>query len=190
MGLVGRLEDLALPDIFQILGVSKKTGKLTITRRDGSGAIIFKDGLVIYATADSVRDTLGNMLVCQKHLTENTLMAAIELQHRSPDGKQLGAILLEKGFISPQVLEQAIRQHIEQVIFEFLTWESGFFKFEILDIKSEDEIEVDTKDFLVTPGITPQHLIMEGMRRLDEMRSRAETPPPPQPTPSPVTAQP
>ncbi|MFQ5839747.1 MAG: DUF4388 domain-containing protein [Candidatus Methylomirabilales bacterium] len=190
MGLVGRLEDLALPDIFQILNLSKKTGKLTLTRREGSGMIIFKEGRIIYAASDSVRDTLGNILICQKHLTENSLMAALELQHRSPEGKRLGTILVEKGFITPELLEQAIRQQIEQVIFEFLTWKTGFFKFDIMDIATEDAIEVDAKDFLLDGGMDPEHLLLEGVRRLDEQeeaakkgRPAAEVSPPPTPKP-------
>jgi hypothetical protein len=173
VGLIGRLEDLALPDIFQILSLSKKTGKLTLTRREGSGVIIFKEGLVIYAASDSVRDTLGNILVCQKHLTENALMAVLEIQHRSPDGKDLGIILVEKGFATPEVLEHAVRHQVERVIFELLTWETGFFRFDILDIKNAEDIQVETKDFLCKAGINPQYLVLEGMRHLDEMRKSA-----------------
>ena len=177
MGLVGQLEDLALPDIFQILSLSRKTGRLTLTRREGSGMIIFKEGLVIYAASDSVRDTLGNILVCQRHLTENALMAALEIQHSSPNGKRLGIILVEKGFVTPEVLEHAVRHQIERVIFDFLTWEAGFFKFDILDIKNEEDFQVDTKDFLFKAGINPQYLVLEGMRRLDEMRIAVATQP-------------
>ena len=96
MGLVGRLEDLALPDIFQILSLSKKTGKLTLTRREGTGIILFKSGEVIYAASDSVRDTLGNILVCQRLITEGLLMSALEIQHKSPEGKRLGTILVDR----------------------------------------------------------------------------------------------
>ena len=46
MGLVGRLEDLALPDIFQVISLTKKTGKLTLTRREGTGVVVFKDGQI------------------------------------------------------------------------------------------------------------------------------------------------
>ena len=169
MGLVGRLEDLALPDIFQILSLSKKTGKLTITRREGTGVIVFKNGQIIYAASDSVRDTLGNILVCQKLITESTLMAALEAQHRSPDGKRLGAILVEMGYLTKETLEKVIRQQIEKVIYEFLTWKSGFFKFELMDVPDGDEVEVDAKDFLLKAGLSAEYLVLEGLRKLDEL---------------------
>lgn len=168
MGLVGRVEDLALPDIFQILSLSKKTGKLTLTRREGTGVIVFKKGQIIYAASDSVRDTLGNILVCRKLITESTLMAALEAQHRSPDGKRLGTILVEMGYLTKETLEQIIRQQIEKVIYEFLTWKSGFFKFELMDVPDGDEVEVDAKDFLLRAGLNAEYLVLEGLRKLDE----------------------
>lgn len=169
MGLVGRVEDLALPDIFQILSLSKKTGKLTLTRREGTGVIVFKSGQIIYAASDSVRDTLGNILVCQKLITESTLMAALEAQHRSPDGKRLGTILVEMGYLTKETLEKVIRQQMEKVIYEFLTWKSGFFKFELMDVPDGDEVEVDAKDFLLKAGLNAEYLVLEGLRKLDEL---------------------
>ena len=131
MGLVGRLEDLALPDIFHIISLTRKTGKLTLTRREGTGVVIFKNGEVIYAASDSVRDTLGNILVCQKLITESILTAALEAQHRSPTGKRLGTLLVEKGYLTKETLEKVVRQQIEKVIYEFLSWKNGFFKFDV-----------------------------------------------------------
>lgn len=49
MGLKGNLEDLPLLDILQIVAYSKKTGYLKIETGFGSGAVVFKDGLVVCA---------------------------------------------------------------------------------------------------------------------------------------------
>jgi hypothetical protein len=174
MGLVGRLEDLGLPDIFQIISLTKKTGKLTLTRKEGTGVLIFKDGQIIYASSDSIRETLGNILVSQKLITESTLIAALEVQHRSPTGKRLGTILVEKGYLTKETLEKVIRQHIEKVVYEFITWKIGFFKFDTLNLPDAGEVEVDSKDFLIQTGLSPDYLLMEGMRQLDE-RARERT---------------
>jgi hypothetical protein len=172
MGLVGRLEDLGLPDIFQIISLTKKTGKLTLTRREGTGVIIFKDGQIIYASSDSIRETLGNILVCQKLITEATLIAALEVQHRSPTGKRLGAILVEKGYLTKDTLEKVIKQQIEKVVCEFITWKSGFFKFDVLSLRNGDEVEVDAQDFLIKTGLNPEYLVLEGIRKMDEQQER------------------
>jgi hypothetical protein len=172
MGLVGRLEDLGLPDIFQIISLTKKTGKLTLTRREGTGVIIFKAGQIIYASSDSIRETLGNILVCQKLITEATLIAALEVQHRSPTGKRLGAILVEKGYLTKETLEKVIKQQIEKVVCEFITWKSGFFKFDVLSLRNGDEVEVDAQDFLIHTGLNPEYLVLEGIRKMDEQQER------------------
>lgn len=168
MGLVGRLEDLALPDIFQIISLTKKTGKLTLTRREGTGMIIFRDGQIVYASSDSIRETLGNILVCQKLITESTLIAAMEVQHRSPAGKRLGALLVEKRYLTEETLEKVVRQHIERVVYEFIAWKTGFFKFDVLNLHRDSEVEVDAKDFLLQTGLNAEYLVLEGLRQLDE----------------------
>ena len=176
MSMVGRLEDLALPDILQILSLSKKTGKLTLTRREGSGAILLRHGHVIYAASDSARETLGNILVCGKLITEATLMAALEHQHRSADSPLLGTILVERGYVTREVLEKCIRQQIERVIYEFFTWRKGFFKFELMEFEDADGLQLDTRDFLLKAGLSPEYLVLEGARRMDELQRRARGP--------------
>jgi CheY-like chemotaxis protein len=49
LSLTGNLEDLPLLDILQIVTYSRKTGFLAIDTRDGQGAIVFNDGLVVSA---------------------------------------------------------------------------------------------------------------------------------------------
>src|SRR3990172_3010463 len=84
MSLVGRLEDLALPDIFQIISLSKKTGTLIVRSRKGVGMVVFKNGQVIQAANDSIRDSLGNILVSQGMLNEAALTKALAQQKEEP----------------------------------------------------------------------------------------------------------
>jgi hypothetical protein len=179
VAFIGRL-DLTVPDILQILSLSKKTGKLRLSRLGNMGEIVFKNGKVVYAVSDSTRNTLGNILINQKHLNEKALMAALEVQHLSPDNKRLGAILVEKGVITPAVLQEAIRHQIEQVLSEFLTWESGFFRFDHVEIQTDDAIMIDANDFLAKAGFSPEHLFLEGVHRLDE-KKYVQKPPRPKP---------
>ena len=77
MSLVGRLEDLALPDIFQIISLSKKTGTLVVRSRKGTGMVVFKNGQVVQAGSDVIRDSLGNILVSQGMIAQADLAAAL-----------------------------------------------------------------------------------------------------------------
>jgi hypothetical protein len=169
MSLVGRLEDLALPDIFQIISLSKKTGTLIVRSRKGTGMVVFKNGQVIQAASDSIRDSLGNMLVSQGMLDEAALARALALQKRQSN-MPLGMILVEMGAVSTQTLETVVRRQIEEIIYDLLAWEEGFFNFELGDIAPRDKIEIDTQEFLLKSGISAEYLLMEGTRILDERR--------------------
>jgi len=169
MSLVGRLEDLALPDIFQIISLSKKTGTLVVRSRRGTGMVVFKNGQVIQAANESIRDSLGNILVSQGMLTEQVLTQGLARQKQEPD-KQLGRILVEMGAVTEQTLQSAVRKQIEEIIYDLLAWEEGFFNFELGEIAPKDKIEVDTREFLLKSGISAEFLLMEGTRILDERR--------------------
>ncbi|HTF99614.1 MAG TPA: DUF4388 domain-containing protein [Nitrospirota bacterium] len=170
MSLVGRLEDLALPDIFQIISLSKKTGTLVVRSRKGTGMVVFRNGQVIQAASDSIRDSLGNILVSQGMLDETALQRALALQKRQTD-MPLGMILVEMGAVSAQTLETVVRKQIEEIIYDLLAWEEGFFNFELGDVAPKDKIEIDTQEFLLKSGISAEYLLMEGTRILDERRS-------------------
>lgn len=192
MSLVGRLEDLALPDIFQIISLSKKTGTLVVRSRKGIGMVVFKDGQVIQAASDSIRDSLGNMLVSQGLVAEQTLQQALNQQKRETD-KPLGMILTEMGAVSAQTVETVIRKQIEEIIYDLLAWEEGFFNFELGEIAPKDKIEIDTQQFLLKHGINAEYLLMEGTRILDERRKGMPPPPkqaPARPSPPPFVPTP
>lgn len=140
MAFTGRIEGLTIPDILQILGLLKKTGKLTLTRLGSSGVILFRNGEVIFAASNSVRNLLGNTLMRERFLSESALQAALEVQHLSPQWKRLGGILVEKGILTRHVVCQAIQHQIEQALLEFLGWEAGVFRFESMEIAGEDDL--------------------------------------------------
>ena len=193
MSLVGRLEDLALPDIFQIISLSKKTGTLVVRSRKGTGMVVFRNGQVVQAASDSIRDSLGNILVSQGMVTEPVLARALALQKRETDSP-LGMILVEMGAVSAQTLETVVRKQIEEIIYDLLAWEEGFFNFELGEVAPKDAIEIDTQEFLLKSGISAEYLLMEGTRILDEKRkdfppvpAKEPSPPPPQPAgPGPI----
>lgn len=188
MSLVGRLEDLALPDIFQIISLSKKTGTLVVRSRKGTGMVVFRNGQVVQAGSDVIRDSLGNILVSQGMVEQADLSAALALQKTNPD-KPLGMLLVETGVTTPKVIEDVVRQQIEEIIYDLLAWEEGFFNFELGEIAPKDKIEIDTKDLLLKSGLSAEYLLMEGTRILDERRkdqgrksaSGAQAPPAPKP---------
>ncbi len=177
MSLVGRLEDLALSDIFQIISLSKKTGTLVLKGAAGAAVVVFKDGQVIQAATDDLRDTLGNILISKGIIGETELENALEEQKKLKGAKRLGQILVEQGHIDQDVLEDTIREQIESLIYSLLGWDDGFFNFELGDITPSDKIEVSTHEFLLRAGINPEYLLMEGARVMDEKKRDGKSAP-------------
>ncbi|MFA5074371.1 MAG: DUF4388 domain-containing protein [Nitrospirota bacterium] len=178
MSLVGRLEDLALPDIFQIISLSKKTGTLIARSRKGTGIVVFKDGQVIQAGHDSIRDSLGNILVSQGMLSESALTQALALQKNESD-KPLGLILVEMGEVSRDTLEEVIRKQIEEIVYDLLGWEEGFFNFELGEVSPTEKIPISSPDIPLQSGISAEYLLMEGSRVIDEKRQSGSSRPAP-----------
>ncbi len=171
MSLVGRLEDLALADIFQIISLSKKTGTLILKNKaKGSAAVVFKNGQIIQAATDDIRDTLGNILISKGYISEDSLARALNVQKNMKGVKRLGQILVETGSISREVLEETIREQIEGMVYSLLGWEDGFFNFDLGSVLVSDKIEVVTQDFLLKAGLNPEYLLMESARVLDEKK--------------------
>lgn len=173
MSFVGRLEDLALAEILQMLAVSGKTGKLVLTRRDGEGLLVFKDGKIIYAASNSAREAFGNILVCRHLVSEEALTDALKRQHRSREEKRLGTILVEMGAVSATQLEEVLRAQTEKVVHELLEWRGGFFKFDALDIPERGEVAVDARDFIMEGGLTAEQLAYSASQRAAQKEADA-----------------
>jgi Domain of unknown function (DUF4388) len=170
MSLVGRLEDIELPELIQFLANNRKTGRLTLSRRDGHGVVLMRLGRILYAASNSIRETLGHLLVGRGLISETTLMEALEHQHWGQEGKRLGEILLEMGKLEEGALEDVMKDQTRAVIQELFEWTAGFFKFETLDIPDRGDVEVDARDFLLMKGVNTDEVLLEAARRLDESR--------------------
>jgi len=59
MALRGSLKDFSLPDVFQLIQLSRKSGILRIKRPDAEGSIWFREGDVFFAQSNWRRELLG-----------------------------------------------------------------------------------------------------------------------------------
>ena len=162
--LEGTLESFTLPDIFQLLAFTKKTGCLKLERNGASGRVYFDDGEVYYALSSGGRLALGRRLVGAGEVDTAELRAALDKQRELADdgeGLRLGQILLDQGAIDQDTLETFVREQIQDAIFDLMRWDDGNFSF---DSESDDA----TVDEPIELSVTVENLIMEGSRRLEE----------------------
>src|SRR5512133_3546996 len=107
MALRGNLNDFSLPDVFQLVTFSRKSGVLRIRRADGAeGSVWFREGDVFFAQSNWHAELLGERLVRAQRITPQALQRALSLRAEEGEtGRRLGAILIDEGYISDKVLE-------------------------------------------------------------------------------------
>ena len=174
MSWMGRLDEVSIPELLHMVSWGEKTGKLVFARQDAEGLLVLRRGRIVYAASNSPREVLGNILVCKRLISVETLLKALDQQHSSEQGRRLGAILIGMGAITGRTLESVIREQIEKVMAEFFLWQSGFFRFEAMDIPETGELDVDARDFLLNRGFNTEQVVLEVVKRVDDARRRRE----------------
>lgn len=172
MSLVGRLEDLGLGEILQIVALSGKSGILHIKSNNRIGKIYFYKGKVIKAFSDAYRINLGELLVRKKIVNNETIKNALQRQKELNYREKLGTILINDFKIPREKIEECVIELIEKTVFSLFYWTEGEFKFELTDEIESEAIKLDLLQYDLTQGkgINPQFLAMEGSRIIDESR--------------------
>ncbi|MCL4477369.1 MAG: DUF4388 domain-containing protein [Nitrospirae bacterium] len=171
MSLVGRLEDLALSDIFQILSIGKKTGTLMIRSDKGNAFIVFKNGLIVRAETSTLEGNIGRDLLKKTLVKEHVYKMAQEVKKKLPS-KSVAEILFELDSASRDQLDKFARKRIEKVIYHLLLMSQGDFHFELDNLDVGSMTEVGDTGWEVSRGISPEYLLMEGARVHDEMSQK------------------
>lgn len=161
MAIEGPLQDIGIHDVFQLLDLARKSGRLTVrsTVRGNEGRVYFDKGAVIHATMRDNPHTLGALLKKAGKITDAEMNAVIEVQ-RAGDTRLVGEILVAQGVVTRRDIEKYMRLQIENVVFDLFSWNEGTFSFAD---GSRDEVKMDA---LVRVSI--ESLLMEGARRIDE----------------------
>jgi len=162
MALEGTIRDFGLPDIFQLIGLQRKTGLLTLTNEkdDESVTITFEGGMVVMAdsTARRLEDRLGNVLVKQGKITRERLDEALSVQKQTL--QRLGHILASASAITTKDLRDALQVQISQIVFRVFRWRDGRYQF-----TPAEGVDYDRENFA---PMSTDFILMEGIRMVDE----------------------
>ncbi|HDR46907.1 MAG TPA: response regulator [Geoalkalibacter subterraneus] len=168
MSLVGNLEDLGLGDILQIVSLSRKSGVLSLQRKQDEGRIYFSNGQVIKAWSNSGYDNIGDLLSRKGLVTDRLLERALAIQRKSGIRKRIGAILCEHFEIPRDQIEETVREQTERIVYDFFTWDRGTFEFELGEPEELAATNFNPLQFMLEQGLNPQWLALEGTRLKDE----------------------
>jgi predicted transcriptional regulator len=159
MALEGSLRDFGFADILQLIFFQRKTGVLTIEGRLDKVRLLFIEGNI--TGAESKRrieaNRLGKVLVKKGLLSEDDLQEILREQ-KSTNAK-LGNILIRKGFVQKEQVEEILVGQIKETIVQIFNWKEGTYDFTPQAVPADKDIPV---------AIDTQHLLMEGLRIVDE----------------------
>jgi hypothetical protein len=170
MAIQGPLRELGVHDVFQLLDLGRKTGRLRVVSdlRHNEGVIWFHEAAVVGAGIKSNPHLLGQQLLKGGRVVAEELARAQAAQ-AGGDRRRIGEILVSFGAISPKDLATHVRAQIEEVVFTMLSWSEGHFIF--------DEVPVEEIPREGEVRISVESLLLEAARRIDEWsRIRARVP--------------
>jgi len=157
MKLEGSLDTFSLPDILQLLAMTKKTGALRLTSSSAgtTGVVRVADGAVSAAASDLSRQALARRVVGAALVGDEALAAAVE-RARQESGVGVVRALLDAGALTEDAVVPIARQQVIDAVCDLLRWPEGDFAFYIN--------EADPDALPIT--VTVEDLVAEGQRRL------------------------
>ncbi|MEJ2696531.1 MAG: DUF4388 domain-containing protein [Candidatus Sulfobium sp.] len=159
MALEGSLTDFGLADILQLIYFQRKTGILALEGRMDSVKLLFVEGNITGAESRRRNEDnrLGKILIKKGLIGEEDLRTALE-EHRKT-GNGLGKVLAAKRLVEKETIIEIIKGQITETVIQLFGWKQGAYEFtsQGVPVDREFSFSVDT-----------QHLLMEGLRILDE----------------------
>ena len=156
MRLEGTLDAFSLPDIFQLLSFTKKTGTLHLRFNDQHGVVHLREGAVTGARADASRQELGRRLVGAGLVDDDAFADAVE-KVLQVSGSGLGKALADGGTLDAAVIKKVGTEQATDAVFDLLRWPEGEFAF-VVDETDPDDLGA---------SVSVEEIVAEGRRRLE-----------------------
>ena len=171
MSLLGRLEDLSLSDIIQIVYLARRSGMLEVMNPQGRHTILFRNGLVVNAASAEMPDLLTWFIARGIIAADHEKM----VRELVSEGMPSGSAVLQAGILTKEKLREAIRDRIIDTVAPLLQTRGGEFNFLLSDNLDSAEIEYDP-DFVVREGgFTPSNILEFEGDKLKPLHDLEET---------------
>lgn len=159
MALEGVLEEFGLTDILQLLYFQKKTGTLNVTSSTDVVKLSLIDGNItkIESKKQLGESRLGKILIKKGLISQDNLNVAMDIQIK--ENMKLGIIFLRRGLVSQEILTETIKSQITEAIAQIFSWTEGRYEFIPENVSQDSELPI---------SIDTQHLLMDGLRTVDE----------------------
>jgi CheY-like chemotaxis protein len=158
MPIYGDLETIYLATILQLLCMEKKTGIFRVISAGNEVNVYLDDGNIVYASESQKEDRMGYLLKSQRTITTAQLNECLVLSKSRK--KNLGDVLVERGYITPEKLQELNQQLVEDILYNMFLWKKGRFEYSdgLPDLLEKTFVQLGTME-----------LILEASRRVDEL---------------------
>ena len=155
MSLVGRLEDLPLSDILQIIYLSRRSGRLQIRNDSGEHTILFRNGLIAGISSSEQAD-LATYLLSLGAISEHSLHL---LQEAERAGIPPGTAILEWNLLSSDALSRLIEERIAALLSPLIASKEGQFNFVLNDKVTHQQVGYETELLVGMEGFAPERFL-------------------------------
>jgi hypothetical protein len=160
MGLEGTLRVFSLTDIFQVLGLQRKSGLLTVEAEEDTVTISFLDGQIVSAdsTVRRLDNRIGRLLLRAGRVSEEQLGRVLQMQQETQ--QRIGILLIREKLVTAQDLREALRLQVCRIVFGAFRWHDGRFRF-----GQDAAVEYDADHMM---PISTESILMEAAQMHDE----------------------
>jgi tetratricopeptide (TPR) repeat protein len=159
MTIQSSIRELGLFDLFQVLHLNRKTGRLLIsgTPDNREAQVLFNEGAVCFAAIhDRAPKSICTLLVEWGVLDERTCLKVEKEMQRYDNLLEC----LEEEKIAPRNhVEHFLSSRVRECVYEIFKWEGGEYSF------IEEQLDPARETFIT---LNTENLILEGARRIDE----------------------
>lgn len=151
------LHRMTVMEIINLIATSNWRGEMHILGPDSQRVLSFDQAALKNARSSHRDDRLGEVLYRKGVLDRRQLDEL--LREVTPD-RRFGQMVVERGLVDQDTLFEHLQTQAEQIFYNALLVSEGHYVFRVPD-------ETDTPP--TTLHIPVQHLLMEGVQRVDEM---------------------
>jgi len=169
MSLVGRLEDLSLGEILQIVSLSNRSGLLRIESPGDRASIYVRAGKVVYAARSDEKEGLLSHLMHHGLVEKDQIESLRKELEDLPSNQKVKDFLHQRLGITSEAFLKVLKNRVEELVYSLFHWEEGTFSFQLIDEEKHKPLLEKVAPFFLEQGIGCQFLVMEGARRRDEM---------------------
>jgi len=169
MAIRGGLAEFSIPELLQLLALQQKTGVLTLTHKDGLHHILFFWRGKVLAAADRRRNNRHEFLAYLYHnqfFTKDQVESVEDISRST--GQDIFTVIIASGVMSRDRLGEEMQRYSQRMMDEIINWMEGTYEFSAGDEKS-----------LPVHGLAlhlnPEELVLESMRRADELATMQES---------------